>query len=124
MNKRTGINIRKWCMAHEAYIGKILSSDISEAEATEASALHEKRLAYLMHERLIHLIVMCLTAILVMFSIALILFLPDTIVFSGAMFAISFILLAFYIRHYFFLENTVQQWYLIDEKLQDLLSGK
>ena len=124
MKNRTGINIRKWCMTYETCIGEKLSSDMSEADINDAAGLHEKRLAWLMHERLIHLIVMCLTAVLVMFSITLILFLPDTILFSGAMFVISFILLAFYIRHYFFLENTVQRWYVIDEQLQSLLSGK
>ena len=124
MKIRNGINIRKWCNAHETYIAEKLESDMSEAVRDELANLHEKRLTWLMHERLIHLIVMCITAILVMFSIALILFLPDTIVFSGALFVISFILLAFYIRHYFFLENTVQRWYLIDEDLRVRQAGK
>ena len=119
MDTRCGINIRKWCIAHEAYIGEKLSSDMSAAEKTELAKLHDKRLSWLMHERLVHLIVMCLTAILVMFAMALVLFLPETMLFSIPLFLIAFILLIFYVRHYFFLENTVQRWYVLYDKVND-----
>ena len=117
MKIRKGINVRKWCLAHEEYIDEKLAADISAAEISEVAKLHEKKLAWLMHERLIHLIVMTLTAILVMFAMALMAFLSETLTMSGALFLIAFILLVFYVRHYFFLENTVQSWYLISEEL-------
>ena len=119
MDTRCGINIRKWCLAHETYIGGKLSSDISDAERIEVAKLHERRLTWLMHERLVHLIVMCLTAVLVMFSMAIVLFLPETMAFSIPLFLISFVLLIFYVRHYFFLENTVQKWYMLYDKVND-----
>ena len=119
MNTRCGINIRKWCLAHEAYIDEKLSSDMSSAEKNDVVKFHEKRLTWLMHERLVHLIVMCLTAILVMFAMALVLFLPETLPFSIPLFLIAFILLIFYVRHYFFLENTVQRWYVLYDKVND-----
>ena len=71
-----------------------------------------------MHERLIHLIVLFITVVLVLFSLALVLFAPDTFPASLIMFAILFVLLIFYVKHYFFLENTVQRWYVIDDELQ------
>ena len=96
-----------------------LASDISESAKNDVVKLHERRLTWLMHERLIHLIVMCLTAVLVMFSMALVMFLPETMPFSIPLFLIAFVLLIFYIRHYFFLENTVQQWYVLYDKMND-----
>ncbi len=114
---RQGINIRKWCIAHESYIENALAANGATDDLAEVKALHEKRLSWLMHERLIHLIVLLITVILVLFSMALILLLPETVYASLPMFVITFILACFYVRHYFFLENTVQHWYELDERL-------
>lgn len=108
-----GINVRKWCRAHEEQVAAALADDLKPDEYEALLHDHEKKLGYLMHERLIHLIVMCLTAIVVIFAIALIIFAPDTVMMSGTLFLISFVLLIFYVRHYFFLENTVQRWYTL-----------
>lgn len=115
-DKKYGINIRKWCAEHEEYVENALEGDLPAEEYERLVRIHEKKLGYLMHERLIHLIVMSLIAILVIFALALIVFAPDTIMVSGPLFLIAFILLAFYIRHYFFLENTVQRWYTLMDK--------
>ena len=114
-----GINMKKWCASHEEYINASLSAPCSSVQLAELLELHEKRLSWLMHERLIHLIVTFITVILVLYSMSLILFLPDTIIFSMPMFLILFVLLFFYIRHYFFLENTVQHWYIICQRLEE-----
>lgn len=109
--------MRKWCLEHERYIEEKLAGDPGADEFAEVKAIHEKRLSWLMHERLIHLIVLFITVILVLFSMSLILLLPDTVYAAFPMFAITFILAVFYVRHYFFLENTVQHWYELDELL-------
>ena len=121
MKNTNGINVRKWCGEHESYIDKKLAEGVSAAELTDVMNLHEKRLAWLMHERLIHLIVLFITVILVLFSLALIMFAPNTFPASLPMFVITFVLAAFYVRHYFFLENTVQHWYMIDEEIENRL---
>lgn len=61
------------------------------------------------HERLIHLIVTCLFAILAfsVFITLLFLFTPGLLL----LFLALMILLVPYIRHYYFLENTVQKMY-------------
>ena len=123
MKTRIGINIRKWCLAHEELIETTLAGETDTDKLAVLSELHEKRLSWLMHERLIHLIVMCLTAVLVMFSMGLILFFPEMITLSGPLFLIAFILLIFYVRHYFFLENTVQKWYVLDDEIRKKRSG-
>jgi len=116
-----GIGITKWCREYEKQLEEALSSEPSGDELARLLASHEKRLSYLMHERLIHLIVVFITVILVLFSIALILFCPETMPASLPMFLILFVLLVFYIRHYFFLENTVQHWYRLTEEIENMI---
>ena len=45
--------------------------------------------------------------------------LPSTLPVSLVVYLILLVLLIFYLRHYFFLENTVQHWYHIAEELHD-----
>ena len=118
MNRQYGINVKKWCRAHEAEVEEAEKNCSSADELRELLAMHEKRLSWLMHERLIHIIVLFITVVLVIFAMSLLLFLPETLPASLPMFLIVFILAIFYVRHYFFLENTVQYWYTISEKLE------
>lgn len=121
MDKRFGINMKKWCRDHEAYVTASLEKTPSKEALDELLLLHEKKLSWLMHERLVHLIVTFIIVILALFSMALVLFLPDTLPFSLPLFVIAFVLLVFYLLHYFFLENTVQKWYVIDQSVTDLI---
>ena len=92
---RYGIDVKKWAWEHEAYMKQ--------------------------HERLVHFLVTFLTVLAVMFDFALVLFLPSA---TGAAVAAIvliglLILLACYMYHYFVLENTVQHWYRIADRLHD-----
>lgn len=71
------------------------------------------------HERLIHLIVMVLTALFLMFSIFLALFL-DVGLLGKVLVALAIVLTAAYVIHYARLENTVQRWHRISLELQQL----
>ena len=117
---RYGINVKKWCLDHENDLRVMTEGALSDDDRCRILALHEKKLSWLMHERLVHLIVTLITVILVLFAMSLILFLPDTLPFSLPLFLILLVLLFFYIRHYFFLENTVQNWYLLYEEIKGL----
>ncbi len=129
-DRKYGINVRKWCAQHEAYVEEVLSKAGTNEELDRQmeperlkelerlKALHEKKLSWLMHERLVHLIVLFITVILALFAMGLLLFLPETLPASLPLFMIVFVLLIFYVRHYFFLENTVQRWYMIDERIR------
>lgn len=117
-DRRYGINVRRWCREHESYLEEATLGDLTADERDRILAIHEKKLSWLMHERLIHLIVTLITVILVLFSMSLILFLPDTVIFSLPLFMVTLVLLFFYIRHYFFLENTVQSWYMLYEGIR------
>ena len=119
--KKYGINVRKSCLEHEQSLKAALCTQPDENELKKLLSDHEKKLSWLMHERLIHLIVLLITVILVLFSMALILFLPESLPASLPMFLIVFVLAVFYVRHYFFLENTVQRWYMLDEEISSRL---
>lgn len=126
-----GINMRTWCREHEGKVQKHLLSYRGEGE-TQASShtsdeellspeelllVHRAKIQYLQHERLVHLIVLVMTVFGELFTVALVLALPETVPYSLiAMYGVL-ILLAFYFRHYFLLENTVQHWYRLDDEI-------
>ncbi len=119
---RYGINVKKWCRRHEEMVENALAgNEGSHTDPEKLLELHEKRLSCLMHERLIHLIVLFITVVLALFALGAVLLVQETMPFSLVLFAIVFVLLIFYVRHYFFLENTVQHWYMLDEKIRSLM---
>lgn len=78
---------------------------------------HLIQIQFFQHERLIHLMVTCLFALL-----AFALFITLLFTFSVGLlvlFALVFILLIPYIRHYYFLENGVQRLYAQYDRLYD-----
>ena len=140
-----GINMRTWCREHEEQVQNHLLSfrGAREAQASlrasekqpiasgdqlstsdeplltpeELLRLHRTKIQYLQHERLVHLIVLVMTVFGELFTVALVLALPETVPYSLiAMYGVL-ILLAFYFRHYFLLENTVQHWYRLDDEI-------
>lgn len=110
-----GVNMRKWVKDHENYV---LNNE-GKLSIKELRIWHERKLAYLQHERLIHLIVTLLTAMAVLFAMGVFIFFEDGREYTALFVLGLMILLAFYFRHYFFLENTVQKWYMIDENLHE-----
>lgn len=110
-----GIDMIDYCRKHEAYIKEHLDAGDDPKALLE---WHEHKLAWVQHERLVHLIVMCLTAVAFLFALFLEIYmqwnlgvLPFLLVFL--------VLLGAYVVHYFRLENTVQHWYHIAEQLHD-----
>ena len=113
-----GINIKQYCRDHEA----IVMVAIAEKNITpELTDLHREKIAILQHERLVHLIVMVMVVFAELFTVDLVLLHPEVVGILGAVIMLGLaVLLGFYFWHYFFLENTVQQWYkLLDEMLSN-----
>jgi lipopolysaccharide export LptBFGC system permease protein LptF len=79
---------------------------------------HLKQIGFLQHERLIHLLVMLFV---IVFALSFfVLFLSLHQIMFLVLFIILLILAAFYIAHYFKLENTVIRWYYVyDEKVKE-----
>ena len=109
-----GIRIKDYCAGHETYV-------LNRLEANDALdallLLHERKLNWLQHERLVHLIVLSVIAVLFLFTVWLFIALANPFVLI--LIGIVLILLLAYIRHYFFLENTVQRWYTLYDRISE-----
>ena len=103
MKDTYGINMKKWCRDHEAYMESAVPSE-------ELLALHIQKLKFLPHERLVHLIVTVMVVLGELFVLDLVLLHPELGVIPAFVMLGLAILLGFYFYHYFFLDNTVQHW--------------
>ena len=112
-----GINMKKWCRAHEAFLA-------GKAPSEALLALHRERLRNLQHERLVHLIVTVMVVLAELFVLDLVLLHPELGIVPALVMLALAVLLGFYFYHYFFLENTVQRWYRIEDDLVKALDGE
>ena len=83
---------------------------------------HLTQIAFFAHERLIHLIVTVLFAVLEFLTLLMCMLFPGigTVLLTFAV----LVLLVPYIRHYYLLENEVQHMYEQYDRLQSLIDGK
>jgi len=115
-----GINMIKYCKAHEAYMQKQFEGGADPAALLE---YHNGKIGWLQHERLVHLLVTMLTAVLFLFLFVLELLMQGDIPVLALLAAVM-VLLVFYLFHYFRLENAVQHWYVISDEIYLRISGK
>ena len=113
---RYGLNMRRWAARHEADIESRLAQG---ADPKSLLDWHVRKLQWLQHARLVHLIVLFITIMLFLVALAFVTLVPSTMPVSLVIYLILLVLLAFYLRHYFFLENTVQHWYRTAEELHE-----
>lgn len=140
MEKAT--DMRRRINAYIAYIDGIINNDIALTSAYDMNGQHIQiakkdfmptradyeriierhlnQIAFFQHERLVHLIVTVLFAILTFASFFLVVFLPSLMAYALTILLI--ILLVPYIMHYFLLENGVQKMYRqYDELIKKLM---
>ena len=89
----------------------ILTEDKPGTDWKEVAVRHLVKIEFYQHERLIHLIVTVLFAIMEMLCVATLLVTAN--LWSLALMIMILVLLVPYIGHYYFLENSVQELYLI-----------
>lgn len=116
MKNRFGVNMKRYCREHEAMIA-------ASAPTPALLELHLEKLRWLQHERLVHLIVLVLTCVAELFVVDLALLHPETNPLAGVVMLALAVLLGFYFYHYFFLENTVQRWYVVADELRGRMSN-
>ena len=112
-----GMNVKEFCSKHSKEMFKYL--DNKDVVPTGIVRYHLEKIKWLQHERLVHLIVMSLTLL-----IEIILF---SVISINKEISIVYMILAvgvgvlsfFYVLHYFYLENTVQNWYIIGDYLME-----
>ena len=89
----------------------ILTEDNPNTDWKEVEARHLEKIMFYQHERLIHLIVTALFAVMEVICVATLL---TTVNFwCLALMVLILVLLVPYVGHYYFLENSVQELYLI-----------
>ncbi len=104
-----------YARAWESYLQKFFEE---ECQCDGICEQHLIKIQWLQHERLVHLLVL----LSVIFSALMVGFLSlryDSILLS-ILLIILIVLTAFYIWHYYFLENTVQRWYRYYDRLIDM----
>ena len=116
-NYKYGVDMERWCRDHEAYMAEHMEKAADEEALRDLLAWHETKLAWLQHERLVHLIVMVMTVFGELFTVGMVVFTDGQILALIFMYGVLIVLI-FYVRHYFVLENTVQRWYMIAEELR------
>lgn len=105
-----------------AYINRLLEAEDESIDWEEEMKKHLVQIAFFAHERFIHLIVTVTFAIL-----AVIAFLYTYSNFSIPMLLLVFMLMVLlvpYIKHYFLLENSVQDMYEQYDKMQEKAGKK
>lgn len=118
-SRRFGISIRKYCREHEAVVTARLESN---DELDELLTFHGLKIRWMQHERLIHLIVTLIFTVLFLFSFGLCYTSANPLTLLLLAFVLVFLIA--YIRHYFFLENTVQYWYTLYDNIYKQLKEK
>ena len=93
------------------YIQERLEKCQSSVELDEIMAEHKDKIAFMQHERIVHFLVTMLFALILIVFFAVLIFKVNLAVL--ALVTIVLVLLMFYIKHYYFLENTVQKMYRV-----------
>ncbi|MFZ5440257.1 MAG: hypothetical protein ACOZQL_09630 [Myxococcota bacterium] len=99
----------RYLQAHEAFVRSALAEPHDAPFWEQLAAFHRQQLAFMQHERLIHLLVTLTVAVLALGSVAYVSFAPSLPAFAMA--ALLLGLVSAYLVHYFRLENGVQRWY-------------
>ncbi|MDM7926531.1 MAG: hypothetical protein QUS35_11000 [bacterium] len=110
------MNIRRYMNEHEARVREVLEKgDVRDLAGLKES--HDRMIRFMQHERLIHLLVLLAVASFFLLLLAWTWTRPSLplLLLSG----LFLVLLVPYILHYYFLENTVQRWYVISDEIQN-----
>ena len=97
-------------------IQRRLEEYANQTELEEIFLEHKDKIAFMQHERIVHFLETMMFAIVLAIFVCAFLFTENPALF--VLVVIIMVLLGFYIKHYYFLENTVQEMYkLYDEML-------
>lgn len=102
---------------HEAFVRGALAQAHEPQRWRELRDFHRRQIAFMQHERLIHLLVLLTMAVLCLASIGFISVHPTLPGFALA--SLLLVLVSAYVVHYFRLENGVQRWYHLSNQLDE-----
>ena len=120
--------MKKYMENHESYLREQLTEgredekrNSSGGDLTGLLDYHRQQIDFMQHERLVHLLVMALTILVFLFSCAVLYILQSAA--AAVLWILLLILSVFYIRHYYYLENTIQRWYRLANSLEEESTG-
>ncbi len=96
-------------------IQRRLEEYADQTELEEIFLEHKDKIAFMQHERIVHFLVTMMFAIVLAIFVCAFLFTENSALF--VLVVIIMVLLGFYIKHYYFLENTVQEMYRLYDKM-------
>jgi len=93
------------------YVQQRMDSCTDSKLLEEILAEHKDKIAFMQHERIVHFLVTMLFGLVLTIFMSVLMFTVNLPVLL--LVTIILVLLAFYIKHYYFLENTVQKMYRV-----------
>jgi len=108
--------MEKYLRQHINLMEKVLASEKDVDKLADWLAYNRVQIGFLQHERLIHLLVTLFVALFLVIIILASLFYPSIYFFIAG--SALLILLVFYLKHYYALENGVQKLYRLDREIE------
>jgi fatty acid desaturase len=105
----------RYLRSHERFVIAALEAGPAGESMAALKAFHEKQIAFMQHERLVHLLVLLAVALCLLLSAGFAVLYPS--IATGALAAILLGLFAFYVLHYYRLENGVQRLYALSNRI-------
>lgn len=97
------------------YIQQRIEKCSDADELADIMREHKDKIAFMQHERIVHFLVTMLFALILIVFFAVLIFKVNLAIL--ALVTIVLVLLIFYIKHYYFLENTVQKMYRVYDSI-------
>jgi hypothetical protein len=107
----------RYLQRHEGFVVKALGEEHAAAQWRALLDFHLRQIAFLQHERLIHLLVFLTVCVLFLLGIGYLSWQPSLWAFG--LVALLLVLVVGYVVHYFRLENGVQRWYHLANRLEE-----
>jgi hypothetical protein len=101
---------------HNRYVAEVMETNPGQETLRELLAYHDKQISWIQHERMAHLVTMLFVCLffLLAFGFTMIHFILPCILLT----ALLLILSVAYILHYYRLENNVQRWYSLSNRMR------
>ena len=96
-------------------VQKRLEECCSGEELEEIFAEHKDKIAFMQHARIVHFLVTMMFALVLAIFMGIVIFTENPAMLL--LVTIIIVLLGFYIKHYYFLENTVQKMYKVYDEI-------
>ena len=106
----------RYMKRHQRYVEEMLDKNLDQEALKNLLDYHDKQIRWMQHERLVHLIVMLFVCLFTLLSFGFTILKPTLPCF--ALSALLVILAVAYIIHYYRIENGVQKWYDLSNRIR------